>query len=317
MKHTLFQQIYQEPAYHYTSLDTLLKMLDGVQNEEFMIHASDIFAMNDPTEFRYGYKKMLEYLPEIEKELNIHEDRYKLSSYWDSNRQSPFDSDRWYDFHIHLMKTFIQYPFVIAFSCHKDFLPLWRMYGTNGQGVALGFDTRSYVIQAIAGKKTRCSISTHIDFGFPRSIDVVYGAVSDDSTAAQIAKSEYLHYWESVQHLTNEDEFGERKAHALTRMMMLGASLIKHKAYEYEAESRIIKIPTDTQNNAQNIKFKKGLKDNQIPYIEIGMPIKDLKEIVIGPCADFELVQQVLTIKMKQKGIKNVKISKSDVPYRN
>ena len=84
-------------VYHYTSLDTFLKLLDGIKYGYFRFWASDIFTMNDPTEFYHGFEKLWKLLPEIEDNLykrisENHEkcdikpmsldNRYRLSNIW-------------------------------------------------------------------------------------------------------------------------------------------------------------------------------------------------------------------------------------------
>ena len=297
-------------GYHYTSLDTLLKISDSIHDRKFTMHASGISFLNDSLELEYGYPKIMEYLPNIEKFLGINDSNYKLSKLWEKDKS--FSYDEWCEIHIKEMKESCFFPCVISLSRNRDSLPLWVMYGKQGTGAALVLDTRIYMIDKGIKDGIHHIDLNHTDFSELHSIDVVYDAVSNDCNAIWIAKYEYSQYWESVQHLTDKEAIAKKQLETLTRMMILAAPFVKHGAYQHEKESRIISIPS-----IHDIKFKEGLNNIQHPYIELDLPITYLKEIVVGPCADYESVRQSLTIKMLQKGIENVKISKSDIPYRN
>ena len=72
-------------GWHYTCMDSFLKMMNGIEGDSFIFHASSIFAMNDTSEFMYGSKKVMEILPQIENELYVEGDSKLSSLYGDSN----------------------------------------------------------------------------------------------------------------------------------------------------------------------------------------------------------------------------------------
>jgi hypothetical protein len=41
------------------------------------------------------------------------------------------------------------------------------------------------------------------------------------------------------------------------------------------------------------------------------------KKIVIGPCRDINNIEDIISIRLKQKGLEGIKIEKSKIPYRN
>jgi len=89
------------------------------------------------------------------------------------------------------------------------------------------------------------------------------------------------------------------------------SALIKHPAYSYENEYRITR-----RTEISNVKIKTNSKGQAVAYIEVEIPIEDLKHIIIGPCCDYDSTKLILKTKMKQLGMDKVKISKSEVPYR-
>lgn len=42
--------------YHYTSLETLYKLVDGVKDNHFTFYAGSIYTMNDSQEMNLGYE---------------------------------------------------------------------------------------------------------------------------------------------------------------------------------------------------------------------------------------------------------------------
>ena len=107
---------------------------------------------------------------------------------------------------------------------------------------------------------------------------------------------------------------------------------VKHKAFEYEQEFRIIVSKPKPihyevgkrrftlgneliSNKSDNILFRE--KDGMIiPYVEQQIPLRCLKEIIIGPTADFERLKDAITVYFLSRNIKIVDITRSEVPYR-
>ena len=85
----------------------------------------------------------------------------------------------------------------------------------------------------------------------------------------------------------------------------------KHQAYMYEKEIRLITFEEDV--NAVKYRHRNDLV---IPYIEHEINRTALKSITIGPTQDFEHSKTSLQMFLKSRGFQNVKIHKSEVPYR-
>ena len=130
-----------------------------------------------------------------------------------------------------------------------------------------------------------------------------------------MAKTCYVKYWEGIQNKTENHKLAETQLNVITNMMKVAAPFVKHKAYEFEKESRLIQF----HNNINDIKTKFNSLGKLIPYIEVGIPKTYLKEIIIGPCCDSNIVRKCIELKMLQKGInlQNIEITNSAVPYRN
>ena len=291
-------------VYHYTSLDTFMKIMDGVKGNKFIFHGSDIFSMNDPTEFYHGYKKLWNLLPQIENDLyykirnqqieididiKVLDEKYKLSEVW--KRYNYSTQHEWLVTHFKEMRESHRTPFVVSFSCQRDFLPMWSSYGDNGHGIALGIDVQAYYI-----KKKQGNGETWFDFSNYNEEDMHSLLVSYDKIS--------LH-------------------HPLIYYMRLSINLYLKELSEMIGNRGQIEVLQKRAldnifNYSSALKYKINANKDVIPYIEVEMPVAKLKEIVIGPCCDYTSVKQMLETRFKQLEISMPEkaISKSGIPFR-
>ena len=106
--------------YHYTSIEALINGIIVSKPEmgrEISLRVTHNQYMNDPTEFVIGENLLKEVTEQLQK---------KCSTLGQS---------------LYIPKTdFRESFFFTCFSENSDSLPMWNMYGNNGQGVALEFD---------------------------------------------------------------------------------------------------------------------------------------------------------------------------------
>lgn len=314
-------------VYHYTSLNTLFNILDGVKDEKFIFHATNIFSMNDPTEFIHGFKQLWAILPKIENDLynlirnkshsyNIEEiyldKKYRLSNMWNSMNGS---NRGWIKAYVETIRRTYDSPFVVSFSCHDDFLPMWSTYGDNGNGTAIGIEIQDYYIKTKRDDGTFLYDFTRIDENELRSIMVSYEQVTIDHLLAKFARINIGNYLRTIPEPDiNNETLLCLQMKALDNIVKLASALIKNKAYKYEAESRLISYKEDIRD----VNFKISPTKKVLPYIKIGIPMSKLKKIVIGPCCNYNEVKLALKTRFVQLGIplKDEDIIKSKVPYR-
>ena len=297
------QQIRDNLAYHYTSLETALKIIEGVRDGSFIFHASSIFCLNDPTEMKYGYERVMEIFPKIENMLGIFDDKYRLSKLWEKDKR--FSPVEWQEIYLSMMEKHLEHAFVISLSKNRDSLPMWTRYGDNGQGIAFGFDTRIYIKQ---GNELE-----HDIFSTPCSIDVEYGNISYLNVPSGYVKYEYQNYWKRAKAIKDEDKILDLQLNAISNILIYGSTFVKHQAYADENESRIIK----RHERIEDVKFKYNGIGRIISYVDVALHHKLLKEIIIGPCCDYDMVKRCIEIFLQQKGINHdIEVSKSTVPYR-
>lgn len=315
-------------VYHYTSLDTLLIILDKVKDGKFIFHATYIFSMNDPTEFFHGFCQLWTLLPQIEIDLykklkdNLHifnidenllDDKYKLSNMWKRNSGN---EEECLKAHIEQMRQSYQLPFVVSLSCHEDSLPMWSTYGDQGNGVALGIETQSYYTKSIQKDGTMLLDFSKNDENELHSLLVSYDEISiyhPLAIYAQICLGDYL---KSIAKQKNDkDSLFYYQLKAMDNITRFASAYMKNRAYKYEEESRLLFYRQDNKD----VKFKIIATKEVLPYIEREIPISKLKKIVIGPCCDYKTVKLALKTRLVQLGIpfEDENIKQSNIPYRN
>lgn len=304
------KQVKNNLGYHYTSLSSFMAILDGVKDGNILFHASDVYYMNDPTEIEYGLNEISKCFADIEKTLHLNITEYQLSKLWDKDpRITP---DEWRHIFYERSKKYSRHPYIVSYSHCRESLPMWRMYGDNGKGVSLGFDVRIYLEEIPEINGIRQIDMTDVDFKKPYSIDVEYGSVPNNSHPYYFAYALYRQYWLSVKGEKDREKILDRQLETISEMLHKAAPFVKHDAYKYEKESRII---ADAKG-IDDVKYKSSSSGQVIPYIEIKLPLSDLKEVIVGPCCDYDLTENIIRNRLMQLGIEDVTITKSDVPYR-
>ncbi|BAX80982.1 DUF2971 domain-containing protein [Labilibaculum antarcticum] len=181
-------------------------------------------------------------------------------------------------------------PYVTSLSENHDNLPMWNTYGDNGRGVAIGI--KKETIANLNASWVKCS----------------YDKESFKSYMSMFIKDLY-------EKISFVDGFTYEDPDFLLGILYTS---IKHFAYEYENEWRIVKCASNGDVKHQE---NKGILK---PYIDHSFEKEALKEIIIGPCADKELAKKLIECILEKVGYdisdeKNenyVKIRKSEVPFR-
>lgn len=301
-------QLRNNLCYHYTSTEAFLRIMDDVDDKSLKFHASDVFYLNDPSEMRFGYEVIMNFIPKIEKELDVDE-RIKLSKLWD--RDKTYTNKEWNNIHLKMIEDSIYSPYIISFSRNRESLPMWRMYGNNGTGVALGFDLRLYAIERKNVNGTSLLDLTHFDYKKIYSVDVEYGKILKFGYPYINAKHFYFEYLKSVKEETDIEMIAQMQLRTISKIILGAAPYLKHDAYSDEKESRLV----NSCHSSNDIKFKTNSAGRLIPYIEVEIPKAYLKEIMIGPCCNYDSMKRCIDIRLSQKGFKEYEITHSKIPY--
>ncbi|MCX2889415.1 DUF2971 domain-containing protein [Pseudomonas sp. DCB_BI] len=90
-----------------------------------------------------------------------------------------------------------------------------------------------------------------------------------------------------------------------------GLAKFKNKSFDEEKEVRII-------SGVGEIELKYRAKnDHLIPYVDIEFNVEAIRAIHIGPVANQDLAEKSLWSLLKTRGLSNVDIVKSDIPFRS
>jgi hypothetical protein len=295
-------------VYHYTSVNTLLAILtrqeqelekcknDSVKNHNsFVLRGTHIDFLNDSTEFVKGGEILIELIKEFEKACPATKNR---------NISNLLNRDVWKQTLNNC--NFSSLPFITSFSENPNNLPMWNTYASGGMGVAIGIKkdfVNEWDCDSEYGKPTwgKCVYDkAFFSSCLNKNIDAFYKIFENNKGNLRI----------------NGDIDFERISSFL--------SIYKNSAYEYEKEWRLIKYCSNSDYNKE-IKFQEidGLLK---PYVENIFPKSVLKEIVLGPCSNQELLHKSIRMNLLRAGyciygeVNNdecVKIIKSNAPFRH
>ena len=285
-------------VYHYTSVDALFSILEGCRKSELHtlpFWAGCVYNSNDPREMELGYETVKAILPQYEKScdksMNLSE-VYSKPEYEDQCKKRIFQRPE--DGLVEMSVV----PYTISFSCKRDFLPMWSMYGENKKGVCLKFRLRSLID----------NLNTESCF-------VHYEGDKENIIKDDLLRSLYNTYGLFVEintkGLTIEDKIKE-----LSILCNCISPFVKSKEWAYESEFRIVtnvhyRQETDGKifNRIQLTLPKIKIGDYEIIHID---PIF-LEEIIIGPMANYNVLEHVLRNELKECLLNNVEITPSSI----
>lgn len=273
---------------HYTTVETLHNLIQGIKNDNFYFYASSIYALNDPEEMYYGYDTFWKWLPSIEKELNL-DDNHLLSNIW--KRFGKGHSDKYYN---RIVKENLyecdKTPFVMSLSNKVDNLNMYRLYSNNATGVCLCFN--EYNLKQLNMNIQNVIYGDKIDTTIYRVLKNLLGDIQKKN-------------WEKM-------EFNDLYHYMVSYFMSL-SPIIKRKEYEEEDEWRLFKFA----GKNDDIKFRTNCLGNIIPYIKIEIPVKYLDKIIVGPCADFLSTHKILSMELASTGYDfKDRLEKSECSFR-
>lgn len=256
--------------YHYTTFSTFKKIIEGMKNEEnnnysnsLILRATKIDQLNDLKEFKLATELLANLIKQHENSLNDRESKHIANK---------LNKDKWKDIATFCgLKTL---PFITSFSSNPDNLPMWQNYGDKGQGIALGI--KKMKINDIWDKSNKDK---------PIWVKCIY----DESPLRKKFKKAVEEYLYDIINF----EGGGLKFKGFPNITLLSAkfSELKHIAFDYEQEWRLVKICSKSEAE----KKKKYYKSRS--YIEHRLPKNILKEIIIGPTANKNVTK---------KGVKNI-----------
>lgn len=283
----------KERVYHYTSLETFYKIIEGVQDDFFTFHAGSVYTMNDSEEMKRGYDYIKTYLPLIEKELNVPLE-YRILNMSKNIKENRNINKLFGEWMINDDTT----NFVVSFSKDPDILPMWAMYGNNGTGVCLEFSP--YIVKNYYKHKLN-DTTFQID-------NCVYNEDDIKEFLINNLRIVYKLFLNTANDEKKRDPF--EKAKYLSIMCGIIGAFVKHPGFEYEKEKRL-----NVFRHIQYWNFRETRFHHQYAYVEVPIPIDSLTNVIIGPAADIDYVKNALILKLRTIG-KKIEPIQSNIPFR-
>lgn len=305
--------------YHYTTVDAFKNMLEKMKkdkSEDLTFWASNVHYMNDPRELEFFYDELTRILPELEDELDIKDFRFSAFS---QLKNAPVGIDIDKDIKDNVYNRIFRNAYAVSFSKHKDYLPMWSLYGNNGCGLCLEFD--------------RLSLYARFKGEDEKGIRIVEMSYkSKDSEIWNSLKELYKTYYHKIDEKSEGQDFMTIRRAYISEALLRFSFLMKHSSYSYEDEVRLydhVIYPGDAddilakaainQANSQydkdrdpDVRVKNGML---IPYKKVRIPISCLKAVIVGPTKNTKLQCNAMEI-LRQKMNLNFDVKPSSVPYR-
>lgn len=271
--------------YHYTTISALLAIL---QPESLSFHCTRHDYLNDKQELTYCKDSFLNMLKDYEIENGI-QGELKLA---DSIRVREYETETFGNPNY----------YILSLSQNKDSLPMWRMYGEECNGIAIGIniDERNAISTEDSLLISILSLISTEFSGFELN-RIRYG-IKQDFVSAKV-NSMYMAIQQNRADINTIHK-------VYSGFIQDSAIYIKNPVFAYEKEWRLALTETDN-------KPKYKVRNNVIvPYVEISLNKNMLKEIVLGPSCEYELNNKSLKMLLNSRGYEHVKICKSDILYR-
>ncbi len=282
-----------EKLYHYTSGEGLR----GVMRSG-TLWLSDIYSMNDPSEFRYAIDKGLEKIRNSSTRL-VPGRSVTISQ----------DMVRHFNANVQSLAHFL----ACSFSCTKDDIGQWRSYADDGKGYALVFDG-PMLEKAFLNTASQCA---------PASPETLYIQYS----VAKLTKSLDKLFSLGKQLLSKIDpKAADPVLDSRTQTIVLdmlhnvasASPLFKHPAYDSEEEFRFLYI---YPAGAQLPKTFRDRPNSLIRYVTFDwrkLAAPALKEIIIGPAAEPRQAARFIDDLLRAYSTHGpVLITQSEIPYRS
>lgn len=307
--------------YHYCSVDTMLKI---IQNH--CIWLSDVEKTNDKSELKYFAKQMEKMLLNIIESYRGQVNEEKLTKIKIVLQEAIKRVYLGTAYVVQMTKNY-----VCCFSEKSDLLSQWRAYGNDGQGVAIGFNT-----------KLLSKIHDRSNYDF---IKIIYNDKTVLKNIQEYMEEELKNIFENIteDELTRDGIMG----YFMTIMTVIVQErfAFKHPAFSEEGEWRIFRkqvgnFDEDTGEDeplfhgafhaddeifglfsCSDLKFR-SLQNNICSYYELGFEkCKEdiIKEIILGPKCQIEkrdlkiLLRKYMYISDVES--ERIEIKKSEIPY--
>lgn len=276
-----YQPLSNEKLYHYCPTKSFWAIL-----ESRTLWLSSIHSLNDFSEWDWGKKLVTKVLNDDVIEFRA-DFRFIVQNLFDETTKN-------------------LHPLIFSLSRNNDLLSQWRAYADNGEGFAFEFDA-----------ERMCNV-------FPANFKEISYTKNEQLLLLKNSLEFFASWWRQ-----DEDTKKQESVIKILPWFILDLLSLKHHSFIEEDEVRMIHILTKIENNwvdfgghtPSNSKIP-GIQVNErvafdklAPYIAYPFEYKSLiTGVVLGP-KNKNTIEEV-KIKLSEMGISDIKVSKSDSPYR-
>lgn len=289
-----FKKLLDNPfVYHYTSIDALFSILEEYRENggnTLPFRAGCVYKTNDSREMALGYDTLKSILPQFEKS---NANSIGLSGVYGSEDYEKQCKEQLFQKPIDGAVEMSTIPYTISFSCKRDFLPMWAMYGDGKKGVCLKFSLNK-LISCLPGIPSICFV--HYDGDEPNIINDYLLPSVYDIGPKRISREISI----------------EEKISELSILCDCISPFVKTKDWAYEEEFRIAYFERYGLYFDDGFHFalkKKIIED----HITLPIDAKSLEEIIIGPLSNYKVVEHVLRNELNECLLSNVDITRSSI----
>lgn len=310
------EQEMPDVVYHYTSMHTLLKIVDSSA-----IWATNVRYLNDISEYQHFLSLindlLMKELPSRPSATGMQE-KEGLSNYLRDVERESFDF----------------FPYVASFSLDGDSLTQWRSYCPQGNGVCIGFRTEALRITNAVPDANESPQRRQQ----PKLEPVLYLRSDDKEAIERLFEELKSEAREMGERDPRElyDQYGVRLLvrgvsydYALWLTIRRQSSRIKHASFSSEREYRLV-VTTSGLDPA--IRYRSS-RSTLVPYIPLRIPNPKeylaekksrspgfkphfIDSVTIGPTPNLDLSADALRDFFMQRNF-DVDIHKSIVPFRD
>ena len=269
--------------YHYTSVESLLGMLHTPTEHE-LNEVSD--NGNDPD---YGY-----YLEFHASDLRLMNDKQENKLIIDVDKHVPHE--------LSLARSLADWvynkPYIVSFCRRQDFIPMWKIYATKGNGICLKFKRDSLSLEDAIKKINKSKFHDII------LKDCIY---LTESEFRKYIKSVVKQIKEFANELVQGQSIlpGQRDLHDFNAE----SAFLKLRSFDYEQETRLA-VFADL-----NYYTKQG-KHGIALYHPVKIPLRFLEEIIIGPSVNQDILEYSVYELLKNKRYDKLKTYDIDIKVK-
>lgn len=221
--------------------------------------------------------------------------------------------------------------YVTSLSAEADSLSQWRGYGANGGGYAIGFsssslselrfkftNTETDPLKIFAIAQLESSIPAEMDVFRPRPLDHFGSAYGPDFTryGDDAVRAMCQSFIDRIGFDGLKDPEMVRRDMVSTTTFLTSLRLLalaKDRSFEPESEWRVL-IAEPYRTPA--VSFRDGGPKGFVPYVALELPKASVETVWIGPGGDTKLREHSLRLMLASRGLDDVEIEHSEVPFR-